>query len=127
MTRVKICGLMNEEDVHMCAKAGADAVGFVTEYPISVPWNISRDKTRDLAASTPPFLTTTAVVGGPVETILIPPLLKIAARNFLLVQFANRRQMSFLCFPASARSRQYLSSRPASFLFPLPLCQRTEE
>ena len=70
MTRVKICGLMTEKDVHMCAKAGADAVGFVTEYPISVPWNISRDKTRDLAALTPPFMATTAVVGGPVETIL---------------------------------------------------------
>ena len=70
MTRVKICGLMTEKDVHMCAKAGADAVGFVTEYPISVPWNISRDEARDLAALTPPFMTTTAVVGGPAETIL---------------------------------------------------------
>jgi phosphoribosylanthranilate isomerase len=70
MTRVKICGLMTEKDVHMCAKAGADAVGFVTEYPISVPWNISRDEARDLAAMTPPFMTTTAVVGGPVKTIL---------------------------------------------------------
>ena len=70
MTRVKICGLMTEKDVHMCAKAGADAVGFVTEYPISVPWNISREKARDLAAMTPPFMTSTAVVGGPVETIL---------------------------------------------------------
>ena len=70
MTRVKICGLMTEKDVHMCAKAGADAVGFVTEYPISVPWNISRIKTRDLAALTPPFMATTAVVGGSVKTIL---------------------------------------------------------
>lgn len=70
MTRVKICGLMTEKDVHMCAKAGVDAVGFVTEYPISVPWNISRIKTRDLAALTPPFMATTAVVGGSVKTIL---------------------------------------------------------
>ena len=70
MTRVKICGLMTREDIDICARAGADAVGFVTEYPVAVPWNIGRDKARELVAATPPFMTTTAVVGGPVETIL---------------------------------------------------------
>jgi len=70
MTRVKICGLMNEEDVRLCVKAGADAVGFVTEYPIPVPWNLDRLRARELAALTPPFVSTTAVVGGPVESIL---------------------------------------------------------
>ncbi len=70
MTRVKICGLMSPEDIRMCADAGADAVGFVTEYPIAVPWNIRRDRARELVAATPPFLSTAAVVGGSVETIL---------------------------------------------------------
>lgn len=70
MTRVKICGLMSREDIDICSRAGADAVGFVTEYPVGVPWNISRNKARKLVAATPPFMKTTAVVGGPVETVL---------------------------------------------------------
>ena len=70
MTRVKICGLMSRNDIDICSRAGADAVGFVTEYPVAVPWNISREKARMLVAATPPFMKTTAVVGGPVETIL---------------------------------------------------------
>ena len=70
MTRVKICGLMTRGDIGLCVQAGADAVGFVTEYPVPVPWNISRAKARELIASTPPFVTTTAVVGGTVESIL---------------------------------------------------------
>lgn len=70
MLRVKICGIMTEEDLHICAGAGADSLGFVTEYPVSVPWNISRNKTKELVACAPPFVTTTAVVGGTVETIL---------------------------------------------------------
>jgi len=61
---------MSRQDIDICARAGADAVGFVTEYPVVVPWNISRDKARKLVAATPPFITTTAVVGGPVTTIL---------------------------------------------------------
>ena len=70
MTRVKICGLMSRNDIDICSRAGADAVGFVTEYPVAVPWNISRAKARMLVAATPPFMKTTAVVGGSAETIL---------------------------------------------------------
>jgi phosphoribosylanthranilate isomerase len=70
MVRVKICGLMTEDDVQAAVFAGADSLGFVTEYPVSVPWNISREKARALAASAPPFVTTTAVVGGPVEEMV---------------------------------------------------------
>jgi len=69
-TRVKICGLMSASDIRLCVDAGADALGFVTEYPIAVPWNIDRARARQLVASAPPFITTTAVVGGSVETIL---------------------------------------------------------
>ncbi len=70
MTRVKICGLMSEADIRLCVNAGADSVGFVTEYPVPVPWNLDRSTARALAAAAPPFITTTAVVGGAVETIL---------------------------------------------------------
>lgn len=45
---VKICGLKNEKDVHLCLKLGVDILGFVTEYPIPVPWSISQKETKDL-------------------------------------------------------------------------------
>jgi phosphoribosylanthranilate isomerase len=70
MTRVKICGLMSEADVRMAVSAGADSLGFVTEYPIPVPWNIPRARSAELAALAPPFVTTTAVVGGPVRDMV---------------------------------------------------------
>jgi len=70
MTRVKICGLMSESDMEMAVLAGADALGFVTEYPIPVPWNLYRSRAAQLVASAPPFVTTTAVVGGPVEAMV---------------------------------------------------------
>jgi phosphoribosylanthranilate isomerase len=70
MPRVKICGLMSEADVQMAIEAGADSLGFVTEYPIPVPWNIPRTRSAELAASAPPFVTTTAVVGGRVDDMV---------------------------------------------------------
>jgi phosphoribosylanthranilate isomerase len=70
MTRVKICGLMSEADVKMAVFAGADSLGFVTEYPVPVPWNICRARSAELVASAPPFVTTTAVVGGGVEDMV---------------------------------------------------------
>ncbi len=70
MIRVKICGLMSEADVEMAVSAGADSLGFVTEYPVPVPWNISRARSAELVASAPPFVTTTAVVGGRVDDMV---------------------------------------------------------
>ena len=70
MARVKICGLMSESDVEMAVSAGADSLGFVTEYPVPVPWNISRARSAELVASAPPFVTTTSVVGGRVDDMV---------------------------------------------------------
>jgi phosphoribosylanthranilate isomerase len=70
MIRVKICGLMSEADVQMAVSAGADSLGVVTEYPIPVPWNIPRARSAELVALAPPFVTTTAVVGGPVREMV---------------------------------------------------------
>ena len=70
MLRVKICGLMSRADVDLAVAAEADALGFVTEYPVPVPWNLRRDESAKLAAYAPPFVTTTAVVGGSVESML---------------------------------------------------------
>jgi len=45
---VKICGLKTEKDVKLCQESGADMIGFVTEYPIPVPWNLSRNEAAEL-------------------------------------------------------------------------------
>jgi len=70
MTRIKICGLTNEQDVHLCASAGADALGFVVEYPVEVPWNLNRETARRLMARMPPFVTSVAVVGDDPDQVL---------------------------------------------------------
>ncbi len=46
--KVKICGLKREKDVQLCMKLGVDILGFVTEYPMPVPWNLSRTEALPL-------------------------------------------------------------------------------
>ncbi len=70
MTRVKLCGLTSEGDVALCAEAGADALGFVVEYPLPVPWTLERRRAAELMSGVPPFATRVAVVGGDASTIL---------------------------------------------------------
>jgi phosphoribosylanthranilate isomerase len=54
-TRIKICGLTRENDVHAAVHAGADALGFVL-YPQS-PRHVSLQRAVDLARLLPPFVT----------------------------------------------------------------------
>lgn len=54
----------------MAEAAGADALGFVTEYPVPVPWNLDREHAASLAAKVSPFSTTVAVVGGKPEEMI---------------------------------------------------------
>lgn len=70
MTRVKICGLMNAHDVHLCVQAGVHMVGFVVDYPVPVPWNLTRDEAKELIERVPPFVSTCVVTGGSVERVL---------------------------------------------------------
>ncbi|HHW37527.1 MAG TPA: phosphoribosylanthranilate isomerase [Bacillales bacterium] len=69
-TRVKFCGVMNHNDVSLCVQAGVHMIGFVVEYPISVPWNLTRDEARELIKRVPPFVSTCVVTGGPVAKVL---------------------------------------------------------
>lgn len=51
MTRpcdLKICGLMDREGILLCRKHHVDVLGFVTEYPVSVPWNLDRKDAAEL-------------------------------------------------------------------------------
>ena len=70
MTRIKMCGLMFPGDIGLAVAAGADSLGFVTEYPVPVPWKLCREAAAELVAAAPPFVTTTAVVGGAVDDML---------------------------------------------------------
>jgi phosphoribosylanthranilate isomerase len=70
VTRVKLCGLTSEADVALCADAGADALGFVVEYPLPVPWTVTRERAAELMRGVPPFATRVAVVGGDAATVL---------------------------------------------------------
>ena len=54
----------------MAEAAGADALGFVTEYPVPVPWNLDWERAASLAAMVSPFVTTVTVVGGPPEEMI---------------------------------------------------------
>ncbi|MCR3921940.1 MAG: phosphoribosylanthranilate isomerase [Firmicutes bacterium] len=70
MTRVKICGLMNHYDVTQCVNNGADMVGFVVDYPIDVPWNLTVEVAKELIKQVPAFVETCVVTGGSVEKVL---------------------------------------------------------
>ncbi|HEX2947071.1 MAG TPA: phosphoribosylanthranilate isomerase [Clostridia bacterium] len=70
MTRVKICGIMNERDIGICTEAGVSVLGFVVDYPVPVPWNLTPERARELIACVPPFIQTCVVTGGSVKKIL---------------------------------------------------------
>ena len=54
-TRIKICGLTREADVHAAVSAGVDAIGFVL-YAAS-PRAVTPDRAAELARLLPPFVT----------------------------------------------------------------------
>lgn len=70
MARVKICGNTDVTQVEMCVAAGVDCVGFVVEYPVPVPWNLTRAEAADLIAEVPPFVGRAVVTGGSAEIVL---------------------------------------------------------
>ncbi|MCS6949785.1 MAG: phosphoribosylanthranilate isomerase [bacterium] len=62
VTRVKICGLTNAEDIQAAAHCGADALGFVLE-PSSPRYVGDRADLVDLLRCVPPFIVRVAVFG----------------------------------------------------------------
>lgn len=70
MTRVKICGLMNQHDVNICVQAGVDMLGFVVDYPTPVPWNLTKDTAKELILRVPPFVSTCVVTGGDADSVI---------------------------------------------------------
>ncbi len=54
MTKIKICGLTNLEDLEAVTNLGVDAIGFITGVPAS-PRNVSLEMARTLIKKTPIF------------------------------------------------------------------------
>lgn len=65
---VKLCGMMSEENMRLCSQA--DILGFVTEYPEPVPWNLSEEKTKLLLSGLPSGCKSCVVTGGASEKVI---------------------------------------------------------
>ena len=79
-TRIKLCGLTEEEDVANAVAAGADAIGLVF-YPPS-PRHLSLARAATLAALVPPFVATVGLFVNPSAEQLLQA--KNAARLSML-------------------------------------------
>ncbi len=102
MTRVKICGLMNNKDIEVCVNAGVHMLGFVTDYPEPVPWNLTTNQAARLAGNVPPFVGTCVVTGGSVRKVIEiakavrPDLIQLHHRETLEETAAIAGQMKAL-------------------------------
>lgn len=67
---LKICGLMRSQDVALCIALGVDILGFVTEYPLPVPWNLTRQETHARMAEVHSLAKTCIVTGGQVDQVV---------------------------------------------------------
>lgn len=70
MVKVKICGITTVEDALMCADAGADYLGFVTEFPQPVPWNLTRKESLQIIDKVRTRVSTIVVTTGAPNKVL---------------------------------------------------------
>lgn len=68
--KVKICGLKRKKDVQLCMEQGVDVLGFVTEYPLPVPWNLTRTEALPLLDLVQSPHRSCIVTGGAPEKII---------------------------------------------------------
>lgn len=67
---LKICGLMRAQDVALCIALRVDILGFVTEYPLPVPWNLTRQEAHARMAEVHSRAKTCMVTGGQVDRVV---------------------------------------------------------
>lgn len=60
--KVKICGIKTEHDLGIALKAGADAVGFITDVPVESPRKISLEQASRLISRVPLLVTSVLVI-----------------------------------------------------------------
>ena len=68
--KVKICGLNNRKDVQLCINCGVDILGFVVDYPVAVPWNISYIEAKSLIEMVSLPQRSCIVTGGRPEKVI---------------------------------------------------------
>ena len=56
-TRVKICGITEEDDRGVAVDAGADALGFVVDVPVDTTRELEPERAAELIEGLPPFVT----------------------------------------------------------------------
>jgi len=61
MTRVKLCGITNEDDRDAAVAAGADAVGFIVDVAVDTPREVTVETATDLVDGLPPFVSSVLV------------------------------------------------------------------
>ena len=60
--KVKICGIKSESELALALKAGADAVGFITDVPVETPRKINLELAASLISKVPVFVTSVMVI-----------------------------------------------------------------
>ncbi|KUG04077.1 phosphoribosylanthranilate isomerase [hydrocarbon metagenome] len=102
MIRIKICGIMNREDLDLCVKAGVHTLGFVVDYPLPVPWNLNPEQARQLIDGVPPLVRSSVVTGGSVEKVMAiarairPDMIQLHYQETLAEVAEMARQLSYL-------------------------------
>ena len=76
MTRIKICGITREQDLHAVASSGADALGLVF-YEKSAR-HVSVRQAADLVRAVPPFVTVVGLFVNPTVEYMHEVLAKVA-------------------------------------------------
>ncbi len=124
---LKICGLMREEDVLLCCRKGVDICGFVTEYPVPVPWNLSRERCAELLPLVRGKAKSCVVTGGAPEKLLDLAVglrpdflqlhggesLEVAADLVQALSPLNIRVIKTIPSSAEARRREFGTADPA--------------
>src|SRR3970040_1719654 len=74
-TRIKICGITREQDLHAAASGGADAIGLV--FYEKSPRHVSVQQAAQLAHSAPPFITVVGLFVNPTVDYVREVLAKV--------------------------------------------------
>lgn len=103
-TRIKICGLKDEEALFAAADAGADAVGFVF-HPSSVRF-IDPAEAFELASFLPPFVSTVGLfVDAPVEKFMA--MEEVCPTSFSQLHGKEREDLVRQCGPGVIKAVRF--------------------
>ena len=102
-TRIKICGITRDEDIHSAVRCGADALGFV--FYRASPRYVSAARAGALMAAMPPFVTAVALfVNASVEEVI--EVARLAP--FALLQFHGDETSAECAAIAEAVNRPFM-------------------